>query len=312
MRLNIIKNNLPYSFKNIQKNSIIETGIMRNININNNSDYLPFLINKKYDFKPVALQNIFKSPYFLISGNGMFFPKSYNYANCFLSVKFDIVNYSLDYNITAITNIRDDTPLILYTDNKSNIMLNIDNDYNKKLNISEDQLDRYFRIFKDQDSQRDIHYNEIKNHINKIQKNQIQIVDNNSKIALLKHSKFTGYGVFATDNIKSGEVIEWGLQRKIDNLDGDKCPYVFTWNSCGKKLADKNKWTTGSGNAIFYNSDINPNTRMYRFYDDYFYMIVASKDIQKGEELTHYYVSSNWRECFVNDFYLPKNINLEI
>ena len=308
MRLSNIINNRPYLIKNIKKHSVIESGILRNININiNSNNNIPFLINKN-DFK-FNLSGMFSSSSFLISGNGMFYPKSCLYANTFLSVKENIKNNSLEYDIIALNDISCNTPLVLHTYNKKNIIFNIDYKYNNNLyNITEENLNKYYIKFKEQNP--NVHYIEIKNYINKILNNEINIIDDNSKIIISEHPQFYGsYGVFATKNIKSGEIIEWGMQRKIDNLDGANCPYVFTWNSCGKKLISNNVWTTGSGNAIFYNSDINPNTRMYRFYNDYFFMIIANRDIKVGEELTHYYISSNWRDCFVNDALLPKISN---
>jgi hypothetical protein len=284
-----IINNVPHTIPKIKKNTIIESGILRKINIDDNKNSnIPFLINEKYDIK----SNNEMNSYYLISGYGMFYPKSYLYYNCVLTIKNKIQDNAREYEIISNTNLENNIPLILYTNNNSNIMLNIDYKYNSDMNFL-DQLN---------------YDKPVQNHLNKIKKKEIDLIGNNSKIILLKHYKLNGYGVFATDDIKSGDIIEWGLQRKINNLNGFNCPYVFTWNSCGKKLDNNNIWASGSGNAIFYNSSLDPNTIMYRFYNDYFYIIKAVKDIKKDDELTHYYLSSNWRDCFVNDKELPKKI----
>ena len=59
-------------------------------------------------------------------------------------------------------------------------------------------------------------------------------------------------------------------------------------------------WAIGSGCATFYNTSRNPNTKMIRFYDENRYEIYALRDIQKNEELTHRYLSLDWRTCFEN------------
>jgi len=99
---------------------------------------------------------------------------------------------------------------------------------------------------------------------------------------------------------------------RIHGLDGDKCPYVFTYNPDGKRYSgNQNIWGTGCGNAMFYNSDYPANVRMYRFYEHFRYLIVAKEDIKEGEEVMHLYASSSWRKCFVQDAALPKLVPVE-
>jgi len=104
---------------------------------------------------------------------------------------------------------------------------------------------------------------------------------------LVKRCKY-GYGVFANKNINKGDLIERGLMVPI-NIDGNYNTHVFSW---GKQ------WTFGSGCSTFYNTSLNPNCIMNRYYDKYKYDIFAIKDINAGEELTHKYISLEWREAF--------------
>jgi hypothetical protein len=143
--------------------------------------------------------------------------------------------------------------------------------------------------------------------------NHVRMVDNGIPVlncvrsVCLPHPIWDGYGVFATEDIHAGEIVESGMMHQLKGIDGNKCPYIFTWNKNGKRHADhtQNEWCTGGGNSMFYNSDYPSNCRMYRFHDHFRYLIVATQDIAEGEELMHLYVSSAWRKCFVDDPYLP-------
>merc|ERR1740138_1400514 len=152
-----------------------------------------------------------------------------------------------------------------------------------------------------------LHKDAIFNHVRMTAEKGIPIL-NCSRSVCLPHPVWDGYGVFAAEDIMAGEIIETGMMHELHGVDGNKCPYIFTWNKDGKRNDDptKNQWCTGGGNAMFYNSDFPANTRMYRFHDHFRYLIVAMKDISEGEELMHLYVSSSWRKCFVDDPSLPK------
>ena len=112
---------------------------------------------------------------------------------------------------------------------------------------------------------------------------------NCSKVYTTK-TKF-GHGVFAKSSIKKGELIEKGLARIIP-LDGNDCPYVFTWSE------DRTKWAICSGYATFYNTSRDPNTKMNRDFENNTFEIYALRDIEENEELTHTYRSLGWRKCF--------------
>ena len=75
-------------------------------------------------------------------------------------------------------------------------------------------------------------------------------------------------------------------------MDGNDCPYVFTWSD------DRTKWALCSGYATFYNTSKTPNTKMERDFVNNTFEIYALKDIAKDEELTHTYRSLGWRKCF--------------
>ena len=108
-------------------------------------------------------------------------------------------------------------------------------------------------------------------------------------------------GAFARINIKSGELVEKGIMRRLsDNenkvFNGSNSPYVFTWS----EDIPNHTWAFPSGCAAFYNSglDADTNTRMVRFMSEDRFEIYAKRDISAGEELTHTYKSLRWREAF--------------
>merc|ERR1719295_1273799 len=45
----------------------------------------------------------------------------------------------------------------------------------------------------------------------------------------VKSSTLGGAGAFAAVPIKKGEVVEYGLMRRVD-VEGNRNPYVFTWS----------------------------------------------------------------------------------
>jgi len=108
---------------------------------------------------------------------------------------------------------------------------------------------------------------------------------------VVKRAELKGDGAFAKCDIKKGETVESGIVRIVD-VDGHNSPYVFTWSE------DGTRWAIGSGCSTFYNTDNNPNTRFIRYFEDMKFEIIATRNIHKGEELTHKYKSIGWRKCF--------------
>lgn len=114
-----------------------------------------------------------------------------------------------------------------------------------------------------------------------------------SKVSV-KHSKH-GLGSFAACPIAAGELVEIGVARRLTNVDGNENPYIFSWSK------DRTVWATGSGCSMFYNTpsgDGVENVKMTRYFDEDRFEIHALRDIVEGEELTHVYVSIEWRNCF--------------
>lgn len=106
-------------------------------------------------------------------------------------------------------------------------------------------------------------------------------------------SSLGGDGAFADVDLKAGELIEYGIARRLP-LDGNQSPYVFTWSE------DRTVWSCCGGCSMFYNTHpTHPNTYMIRYYDEDRFEIFALEDIPKGTELTHTYKSLKWRKCFV-------------
>lgn len=113
----------------------------------------------------------------------------------------------------------------------------------------------------------------------------------------VKNDQYGGAGAFAARSIREGELVERGIVRRLNGLDGNHNPYVFTWSD------DRKVWAMGSGCSTFYNtadSDV-ANTKMDRDFEKDEFKIWALRDIAKDEELTHVYKSKRWRTCFVND-----------
>lgn len=81
-----------------------------------------------------------------------------------------------------------------------------------------------------------------------------------------------------------------------DGFDGNECPYVFTWST----ERPNKTWGMGSGCSAYYNTDKSgkANTKMVRFFEENRFEIYAERDIEKDEELTHTYISLEWRTCF--------------
>lgn len=110
---------------------------------------------------------------------------------------------------------------------------------------------------------------------------------------LVKPSPLGGEGAFAAVDIKKGELVEYGVVRRLP-LDGHDSPFVFTWSD------DRTVWATAGGCAMFYNTHpTNPNTEMIRVFDEDRFEIFALEDIAAGTELLHTYRSLKWRKCFV-------------
>ncbi len=102
-----------------------------------------------------------------------------------------------------------------------------------------------------------------------------------------------GYGVFAKKDLVLGEIIETGLMMRMNNVDGNENPHLFTWSD------DRKTWAAGSGCLPYYNhTSGEPNMKKHGDLIGDTMVVVALRDIKPGEELVSQYYSASWRKCF--------------
>ena len=101
-----------------------------------------------------------------------------------------------------------------------------------------------------------------------------------------------GFGVFAKEDYKQGEILETGLMMRMVNVDGNENGHLFTWSD------DKTVWACGSGCLPYYNHSFEPNVKKVGDLESDTMIIVALRDIKKNEELVNTYHSAKWRKCF--------------
>ena len=113
----------------------------------------------------------------------------------------------------------------------------------------------------------------------------------------IKRSPIHGFGVFASKDIKKGEIVEQAvcptqvLEPKYEYLDGK----VFLKNMdslSDYRFAGPNNtsfWIVPSGNALMYNHSFEPNIVWYHTEDDRIIEFKAKQDIKKDDELTFDY-----------------------
>jgi len=113
----------------------------------------------------------------------------------------------------------------------------------------------------------------------------------NCSQVIVKQTATKGFGAFAGRNFFENELIENGLMKRV-TTDGHNNPFLFTWSE------NKDVWAYSSGCATFYNTSLDPNCKVIRYYDQDRFEIYALHNINDGDELTHTYQSLQWRECF--------------
>lgn len=101
-------------------------------------------------------------------------------------------------------------------------------------------------------------------------------------------------GVFSNISFKKGDLIEYGLARVLNNVDGNDNPYLFTWSD---NIPNKT-WALLSGCATFYNTSLTPNIEFVRDFNHNIFKVRALEDIDSNTELVHTYKSLKWRGCF--------------
>lgn len=299
--------------RDLHQGEVIERGILRSAGNSQSA----FLLREGCDFMPIIPSSC---PNYLSSGLAMFYPRADTDFNTELALCPDAQPGAVEFEIRCVKDIPQGAALVRRAWEMPAGLSRPDIRYADVHSMSDEDVNKYldFRLKLDKELAREagiepeeLHEDVIREHARLTREGILAPVGGDgggpsSSIVVLPHPSWSGYGAFATRTIRSGEVVEWGLQIKVDGLDGLSCPYVFTWNPDGRRRKTGNVWTTGSGSSMFYNSDLPPNTRLYRLFSAFRYVIVATRDIQVGEELVHLYASSSWRTCFVQDSCLPK------
>lgn len=114
----------------------------------------------------------------------------------------------------------------------------------------------------------------------------------NSRKVYVDYCKY-GYGAFAKQDIKKGEIVETCIMCRLVNVDGNENPHLFTWSD------DRKVWAAATGCLPFYNhTNGDANIRKIGDLKNDLMTVVALRDIKKGEELVSRYFSSSWRKCF--------------
>lgn len=301
----------------LYEGDIIERGIMRNV-----GDVLcPFVLREGVDFQPLGPA---RTPSYVASGLAMLYQTAEEGFNCEMRLVPCVQPGAVEFEIRALKDIPEGELFLRRSRGRSALSIPApDVNYTSVHQMSDEDVDTYISMRRQLDAelaaeaqteQEELHEEAIRRHVRLTREGRLPVVGGAdggplASSVVLPHPTWPGYGVFAKRKIKAGDVIEWGLQRKV-KLDGDSCPYIFTWNANGRRLKEGNVWTHGGGSSMFYNSDVPPNMRLYRLFSGFRYLFVAKNDIQAGEELVHLYASSSWRQCFVEDNALPKLLPL--
>jgi len=110
---------------------------------------------------------------------------------------------------------------------------------------------------------------------------------------LCKKSDLDGYGVFASEDIKQGEIIEscpvvvvpyteWNHIKHSKLVD-----YIFEWTP-----EIKSRMAYPLGYAMIYNHSYSPNAKTAKDIENSLMNYIAVRDIPKGEEITHNYTGN--------------------
>lgn len=116
-------------------------------------------------------------------------------------------------------------------------------------------------------------------------------LQNSSKV-YVDYCKY-GYGAFAKQDIKKGEIVETGIMIRMTGVDGNNDDHLFTWSD------DRTVWAAGTGCLPFYNhTSGEANIKKCGDLVNDMMTVIALKDIKKGDELVSPYFSASWRKCF--------------
>lgn len=304
--------------RDIERGELIEKGILRLVDGLSGSTPNPHVLRLGQDFELSSTKRPVGCP-FIASGTLMLYGKAVDTYNVELAVHTPVghADDAHEFVVVAAEHIPAGAPLVRKVAQFSGEEAPVR--YADVYHLSEEDVERYLDFRAELDKKVAdkagvapdmLHADAIREHVQLTNEGRLPIVEC-SKTVVLPHPSWGGYGTFATEDIAAGEIVEWGLHRRIDGLHGDSCPFVFTWNSSGERNPDGNMWAMGTGDVGFMNSDVPANARVYRLYGAYRYVIVAKRDIRKGEEVMHLYVSSSWRKCFAEDENLPKLLPID-
>jgi SET domain-containing protein len=124
-----------------------------------------------------------------------------------------------------------------------------------------------------------------------IDTNKTFIIPSNLNIEI-KYTRTKGYGVFATSNFKSGDIIEKcycvPVTKNLENVPSFLKNYVFKY-----VISDtEDTLVLPLGYGSIYNHSNNNNAKWEKAEEHMFFNFIAVKDINKGEEIcTNYGVS---------------------
>lgn len=111
---------------------------------------------------------------------------------------------------------------------------------------------------------------------------------------ILKESPIHGLGVFATENIKEGEIIEvcYLIDMEIDVSKPSEIleRYRFNW----PQGSTPQKLVLPTGYGMIYNHSENPNASWRSNFDNGTFEFYAISDIEVGEEIFTWYGDVNY------------------
>jgi hypothetical protein len=97
-------------------------------------------------------------------------------------------------------------------------------------------------------------------------------------------------GAYAACKIHKGDIVEYGIVQRLENIFGHENPSVFSWSEDDRVSV----WAMGSGASAFYNTSVTPNSELIRYLTEDRFEIFALRDIHAGDKLTlEYVVRSN-------------------
>lgn len=100
-------------------------------------------------------------------------------------------------------------------------------------------------------------------------------------------NKEIGYGVFATELIKSGDIVETCYCLVFDDKIENFVDYTFNVNNGNKKSL------LALGLGSIYNHNFDPNIK-WIFKEDNVIQFIATRDININEEVCHNYGATYW------------------